>query len=119
MTIQLLFFLKGQDVVGVGQFAFLCSGQGLSAPQRSVAVGVLQRRVVLSVAQPGEGQTQQRAHEYVYRKEDEDNINDLLFELQNLVKIELSGIRFGGKYFYFYVKENKSGLFLKINQVSG
>lgn len=68
MTVNI--FLKGQDVVRVGQFAFLCSRQGLSAPQRSVAVGVLQWRVVLSVAQPGEGQTQQRAHQYVYRKED-------------------------------------------------
>lgn len=75
MIIQLNFFLKGQDVVRVGQFAFLCSGQSLSAPQRSVAVGVLQWRVVLSVAQPGEGQTQQRAHQYVYRKEDECDTN--------------------------------------------
>lgn len=54
--------LPGQDVVGVGQFAFLCGRNGLSVTQRSVAVRVLKGRVVLSVTQPGEGKAQQRTH---------------------------------------------------------
>ena len=54
--------LQGQDVVGVGQFALLCGGNSVSVTQRSVAVSVLKRRVVLSVTQPGEDETQQRTH---------------------------------------------------------
>lgn len=65
--------LQGQDVVGVGQLTLLCGGNSLSVTQRSVAVGVLKWRVVLSVTQPGEGQTQQRTHQYIYMKEREEN----------------------------------------------
>lgn len=41
--------------------------------QRSVAVWVLKRRVVLSVAEPGEGETQQRPDQHIYMKERDDN----------------------------------------------
>lgn len=42
---------------------------------------------MLSVAQPGEGETQQRAHQYIYRKEDEENKN---MTTQFLIEYELT-----------------------------
>lgn len=65
--------LQGQDVVGVGQFALLCSRKSLSVTQWSVAVRVLKWRIVLSVTHPGEGQAQQRTHQHVCMKEREGN----------------------------------------------
>lgn len=58
-------FLHGQDVGGVGQLALLCGRNSLSVTQRSVAVWVPKGRVVLPVAQPGKGETQQRPHQHI------------------------------------------------------
>lgn len=66
-------FLHGQDVGGVGQLALLCGRNSLSVTQRSVAVWVPKRRVVLPVAQPGEGETQQRPHQHICIKETHNN----------------------------------------------
>lgn len=55
--------LDRQGVATVGQLAFVSSWQSFSLTERSVAVTVLKRGVILSVTQPGKRQAQCRPYQ--------------------------------------------------------
>lgn len=64
--------LHGQEEVGVGQFTFVRRRNRVSVTEGSVGVRILKGREVLPVAEPGEGETQQRPDQYIYREDRED-----------------------------------------------
>lgn len=61
--------LQGQEEVGVGEFTLMRRGDGLSVTKGPVGVRILKRWKVLPVAEPGEGETQQRPDQYVYTED--------------------------------------------------
>lgn len=58
-------YSEGKNVVEAGEFALLCCWKSLSLTKRSVRIGILKWRVVLSVTQTGEEKPQQGTHQHI------------------------------------------------------